>query len=134
MNTMEPFILTAVYFAIAIVIVLIGLAIFESLTKKYKDWDEVLKGNHAVTLSIGGKIIGICIILSFSIYHSASVLDTLIWGAFGVLLQMIAYLLFELFTRKFSVEEQLHKGNISVGIISMCVSIGLSFVIGASIT
>ncbi|TXC78757.1 DUF350 domain-containing protein [Metabacillus litoralis] len=131
---MEPFILTAVYFAIAIVIVLIGLAIFESLTKKYKDWDEVLKGNHAVTLSIGGKIIGICIILSFSIYHSASVLDTLIWGAFGVLLQMIAYLLFELFTRKFSVEEQLQKGNISVGIISMCVSIGLAFVIGASIT
>lgn len=131
---MEPFILTAVYFVVAIAIVLIGLTIFEFMTKKYKDWDEVLNGNHAVSLSIGGKIIGICIILAFSIYHSASVLDTIIWGAFGILLQMIAYLLFELFTRKFSVEEQLKKGNISVGIISMCVSIGLAFVIGASIT
>jgi putative membrane protein len=131
---MEPFILTAVYFVIAIAIVLIGLTIFEFMTKKYKDWDEVLNENHAVSLSIGGKIIGICIILAFSIYHSASVVDTIIWGAFGILLQMIAYLLFELFTRKFSVEEQLKKGNISVGIISMCVSIGLAFVIGASIT
>ncbi len=131
---MGPFILTAVYFIIAIAIVLIGLVLFEYMTKKYKDWDEILNGNHAVSLSIGGKIVGICIVLAFSIYHSASVLDTLIWGAYGVLLQLIAYLLFELFTRNFSVEEQLKKGNISVGIISMCVSIGLAFVIGASIT
>ncbi|GAA0414629.1 MAG: DUF350 domain-containing protein [Bacillota bacterium] len=131
---MEPFILTVVYFLIAIAIVLIGLAIFEAMTRKYKDWDEVLKGNHAVSLSIGGKIVGICIILAFSIYHSASIVDTIIWGAVGIVLQMLAYLLFELFTRKFSVEEQLLKGNISVGIISMCVSIGLGFVIGASIT
>ncbi|MCM3441611.1 DUF350 domain-containing protein [Metabacillus halosaccharovorans] len=131
---MEPFILTAVYFIIAIAIVLIGLILFEFMTRKYKDWDEILKGNHAVSLSIGGKIVGICIVLAFSIYHSASVVDTLIWGAYGVLLQLIAYVLFELFTRNFSVEEQLQKGNISVGIISMCVSIGLAFVIGASIT
>ncbi|MBD1380302.1 DUF350 domain-containing protein [Metabacillus arenae] len=131
---MEPFILTIVYFFIAIAVVVIGLTVFEFMTKKYKDWDEVLNGNHAVSLSIGGKIVGICIILSFSVYHSSHIMDTLIWGAFGVLLQMIAYLLFELFTRKFSVEEQLHKGNISVGIISFCVSVGLAFVIGASIT
>ena len=131
---MEPFILTAVYFIIAIAIVLIGLILFELMTRKYKDWDEILNGNHAVSLSIGGKIVGICIVLAFSIYHSASVVDTLIWGAYGVLLQLIAYVLFELFTRNFSVEEQLQKGNISVGIISMCVSIGLAFVIGASIT
>lgn len=131
---MEPFILTAVYFIIAIAIVLIGLILFELMTRKYKDWDEILNGNHAVSLSIGGKIVGICIVLAFSIYHSASVVDTLIWGAYGVFLQLIAYLLFELFTRNFSVEEQLKKGNISVGIISMCVSIGLAFVIGASIT
>jgi putative membrane protein len=131
---MGPFILTAVYFIIAIAIVLIGLLLFELMTKKYKDWDEILNGNHAVSLSIGGKIVGICIILAFSIYHSASVVDTIIWGAYGILLQLIAYLLFELFTRNFSVEEQLKKGNISVGIVSMCVSIGLAFVIGASIT
>jgi putative membrane protein len=131
---MQPFLLTLMYFGLAIIIVIIGLVIFEFMTKKYKDWDEVLNGNNAVALSISGKIIGICIILAFSIYHSSELVDTLIWGAFGVVLQMIAYLIFELLTRKFSVEEQLLKGNISVGIISFAVSVGLAFVIGASIT
>jgi putative membrane protein len=131
---MQPFLLTLMYFALSIIIVVIGLVIFELLTRKYKDWDEVLNGNNAVALSISGKIIGICIILAFSIYHSSQLVDTLIWGAFGVILQMIAYLIFELLTRKFSVEEQLLKGNISVGIISFAVSVGLAFVIGASIT
>jgi putative membrane protein len=131
---MEPFLLTVLYFVIAIIIVIIGLVIFEALTKQYKDWDEIQKGNQAVALSIIGKIIGICIILAFSIYHSSQILDTLIWGVVGVVLQMIAYLLFELFTRKFSVEEQLLRGNLAVGIISFGVSVGLAFVIGASIT
>ncbi|MCP3739889.1 DUF350 domain-containing protein [Rossellomorea sp. BNER] len=131
---MQPFLLTLMYFALAIIIVIIGLVIFEIMTRKYKDWDEVLNNNHAVALSISGKIIGICIILAFSIYHSTELSDTLIWGAFGVVLQMVAYLIFELLTRKFSVEEQLSKGNISVGIISFAVSVGLAFVIGASIT
>ncbi|NBJ67900.1 DUF350 domain-containing protein [Roseburia sp. 1XD42-34] len=131
---MEPFASTLIYFFVAIFIVLIGLIIFELMTQKYKDWDEVLKGNHAVALSIGGKIVGICIVLAFSIYNSANIIDTLIWGGVGIVLQMAAYLLFQLFTRNFSVEEQLQKGNIAVGIISMSVSIGLGFVIGASIT
>ncbi len=134
MNIMEPFVSTLIYFFVSIAIVLVGLVIFELLTQKYKDWDEVLKGNHAVALSIGGKIVGICIVLAFSIYNSADVVETLIWGGVGIVLQMIAYLLFQLFTRTFSVEEQLQKGNIAVGIISMSVSIGLGFVIGASIT
>lgn len=131
---MEPFLLTLMYFGLAIIIVIIGLVIFESITRQYKDWDEVLNGNKAVALSITGKIIGICIILAFAIYVSEQLVDTLIWGLFGVVLQMAAYFIFELATRNFSVEEQLKKGNVSVGMISVAVSIGLALVIGASIT
>ncbi|CDQ18296.1 putative membrane protein [Halobacillus karajensis] len=131
---MEPFLSTLGYFVMAIIIVVIGLVIFEWLTRQYKDWEEVKQGNQAVAMSIAGKVIGICIVLSFAIYHSFTVWDTLIWGAYGVILQMIAYLLFELFTRSFSVETQLKENNTAVGIITMGVSIGLAFVIGASIT
>ncbi|MFC7061535.1 DUF350 domain-containing protein [Halobacillus seohaensis] len=130
---MEPILATVGYFAIGVLVVLIGLFIFEKITD-YKDWDEVKAGNKAVAMSIAGKIIGICIVLSFAIYHSFTIWDTLLWGAIGVVLQMIAYLLFELFTRKFSVETQLKNNNTAVGIITMGVSIGLAFVIGASIT
>lgn len=131
---MNQYLLTFLYFIVAAAVVVIGLIIFELITTKYKDWEEIEKGNSAVALSIGGKIIGICIILAFSIYHSDNLATTAIWGGYGVILQMIAYYLFDLFTTKFSVEAQLKEGNISVGIISMCVSIGLAFVIGASIT
>ncbi|QPC48461.1 DUF350 domain-containing protein [Mangrovibacillus cuniculi] len=131
---MESLLLTLMYFGVSIAIILVGVFIFELLTTKYKDWDEILKGNNAVALSIAGKITGISIILGFSIYHSVQLLDTVIWGAIGVVLQMVGYLLFELFTRRFSVEDQLHKGNISVGIISFAVSVGIALVVGASIT
>ncbi|MBH0230146.1 DUF350 domain-containing protein [Halobacillus yeomjeoni] len=131
---MGPFLATLGYFAIAIVVVIVGLVIFEWMTRQYKDWEEVKQGNQAVAMSISGKIIGICIVLAFAIYHSFTVWDTLIWGAYGVFLQMIAYMLFELFTRKFSVETKLKENNTAVGIISVGVSIGLALVIGASIT
>ncbi|KIL44329.1 DUF350 domain-containing protein [Jeotgalibacillus soli] len=131
---MEEFLLTVMYFIIAVMIVVIGLFLFEILTRKYKDWDEILNENKAVALSISGKIIGICIILAFAIYNSFSLTQTLIWGVIGVVLQLLAYVIFELLTRKFSVEEQLKQGNIAVGIISFAISVGLAFVIGASIT
>jgi putative membrane protein len=131
---LEPFISTFIYFVISIVIVLIGLFIFENVTRNYKDMEEVKNGNVAVSLSIIGKIIGICIILAFAIYNSDVIWETIIWGVFGVVLQMIAYFLFDLFTRNFSVEEQLSKNNIAVGLMSLGVSIGLALVIGASIT
>lgn len=131
---MGPFVATFIYFVISVVIVLIGLFIFEVMTQKYKDLEAVKEGNVAVAMSIAGKVIGICIILAFAIYHSSAYYETLIWGVYGVVLQMIAYLLFDLFTRKFSVEEQLSKNNIAVGVLSMGVSVGIAFVIGASIT
>ncbi|SDQ43139.1 putative membrane protein [Virgibacillus subterraneus] len=131
---MGPFIATFVYFAISIAIILIGLVLFANITRKYKDMDQVKEGNQAIALSIAGKIMGIGIILAFAIYNSDVIYETIIWGAYGVVLQMVAYVLFELLTRKFSVEDQLLKDNRAVGIISMAVSIGLGFVIGASIT
>ncbi len=131
---MGPFILTFIYFVAAIVVVAVGLFIFELITTKYKDWEQVENGNTAVALSIGGKIIGICLILAFSIYHSSDVLDTIIWGAYGVVLQLVAYYIFDFLTRRFSVEQKLNEGVVSVGILSMCVSIGLGLVVGASIT
>ncbi|OES46225.1 DUF350 domain-containing protein [Domibacillus iocasae] len=131
---MNPFLLTFLYYAVAIAVVIVGLVIFELMTKKYKDWDEIKGNNAAVALSIGGKIIGICIIITFSIFHNDTIIETTIWGLFGMVLQLIAYVLFEVLTRSFSVEEQLKRGNLAVGIVSFSVSVGLAFVIGASIS
>lgn len=131
---MNPFLLTFLYYVAAIVVVVAGLLVFELMTRKYKDWDEIKNKNTAVALSIAGKIIGICIILAFSIFHNDTILETVVWGFFGLALQLLAYLLFEVLTPRFSVEAELKNNNTAVGIISFAVSIGLAFVIGASIT
>ncbi|WP_066194927.1 MULTISPECIES: DUF350 domain-containing protein [Gracilibacillus] len=131
---MAPFVLTFFYFIAAIIIVIIGLVLFEWLTTKYKDWEQIKQGNQAIALSVAGKIVGICIVLAFAIYHSITITETLIWGAYGMVLQLVAYFIFEALTRSFSVEEQLKENNLAVGIISFGVSLGLAFVIGASIT
>ena len=131
---MNALLLTLLYFVVSIVIVLIGVGLFGLVTTKYKDWDEIAEGNSAVALSVGGKIIGLSIILMFAILQGDTVSVTLLWGAIGVVLQIVVYLLFDLLTPKFSVQGKLKEGNMAVGIISCCVSIGLGFVIGASIT
>ncbi|TCT24970.1 putative membrane protein [Melghiribacillus thermohalophilus] len=131
---MEPFVSTFLYFILSIIVIGAGLLIFEMVTTKYKDWEEIGDGNQAVALSIAGKVIGIGIILSFAIYHSANLLEVIIWGGYGVVLQIIAYFVFELLTRKFSVEEKLREGNVAVGMVALAVSIALAFVVGASIT
>jgi putative membrane protein len=131
---MDGFLLTFLYFVVSIVVVLVGIWIFELITTKYKDWDEIAKGNNAVALSVGGKIVGLCVILLFSILENDQLWHVVIWGVYGIVLQMIVYYLFELLTVKFSVQEKIKEGNTAVGIISFCVSVGLAFVIGASIT
>ncbi|GBF10878.1 hypothetical protein HK1_00894 [Tepidibacillus sp. HK-1] len=127
------YVLTAAYFILAVVSIIIFLAIFEVVTK-YDDWQEIKNGNLSVAMATGGKIVAIAIILAFSIYHNDSLWGAFIWGTFGFLLQLIAYYLFEFFTPQFKVDEEIAKDNRAVGLLSLLISIGLAFVIGASIT
>ncbi|WP_088007166.1 DUF350 domain-containing protein [Indiicoccus explosivorum] len=131
---MNPFLLTFLYFAAAVAVIVVGLFVFELMTRKYKDWEEVKNRNTAVALSIAGKIIGTSIIIAFAIFHNDTIWQTVVWGLYGLALQLIAYLLFEVLTPRFSVEQQLKENNTATGIIAFAVSVGLAFVIGASIT
>jgi len=45
----------------------------------------------------------------------------------------VAYFLFEFMTPRFNVDQEIANDNRSVGFISFTISVGLSFVIGASI-
>jgi putative membrane protein len=108
------------------------MVLFEIVTK-YKNWQEIKKGNVAVALATGGKIVGICNIFRYSIEKHATFMEMLAWGTFGFVLLIFAYLLFEFLSPKFNVDEEIEKDNRSVGFISFAISLGLSFVIGASI-
>lgn len=124
---------TAANYSVVIVCMIVFLAIFEFVTS-YQNWDEIKKGNLAVALATGGKIFGIANIFRFSIEHNDSLVTMMGWGVFGFVLLLFGYFIFEFLTPKFRIDEEIKQDNRAVGLISLIISVGLSFVIGAGIS
>jgi putative membrane protein len=123
---------TLAYFSVAAVALLVFLFIFNLITR-YNDWDEIKKGNVAVAMATSGKIFGICNLFRFAILNNDTILESVAWASFGFALLLVAYYLFELLTPHFKIDEEIKNGNKAVGLISMVLSISISYVIGASV-
>lgn len=128
----NPYAATIVYVSVAVLSLIIFLSLFELVTK-YKCWGEIKRGNVSVAMATGGKIFGICNIFRFSIEANDSIYQFLIWGAYGFVILLIAYFLFEFLTPVFRIDEEIANDNRAVGFIAMIISIALSYVIGASV-
>lgn len=129
----HPLVESAGYFSVVILCLIVSMVIFELVTK-YNNWEEIRKGNVAVALATGGKIFGVANIFRFSIEQHNSLSQMIGWGLFGFTLLIFAYLLFEFLTPKFKIDKEIEADNRAVGFISLTISVGLSFVIGASIS
>lgn len=125
--------LIAAYYSVVILCVVVFLAVFELVTK-YKNWDEIKKGNISVAMATGGKIFGISNIFRYSIEQNESLFNMVSSGVFGYLLLLAGYFIFEFLTPKFRVDEEIQNDNRAVGLISLIISVGLSYVIGAGIS
>lgn len=129
----NDYIQIAAYYSVVILCTVVFLAIFEAVTK-YKNWEEIKKGNLAVAMATGGKIFGISNIFRFSIEHHNSLLSMIGSGIFGFVLLLIGYFIYEFLTPKFKIDDEIQNDNRAVGFISMMISIGLSYVIGAGVS
>lgn len=128
----NEFVRTAAYYSVVILCLVVFLAVFELVTR-YKNWDEIKKGNISVAMATGGKIFGIANIFRHTISHDDSIITMISWGVFGFFLLLVGYFIFEFLTPKFKIDTEIQNDNRAVGFISMVISIGLSYVIGASI-
>jgi len=129
----NPYLETLAFFSVAVLALIVFLAIFEFVTK-YNDWAEIKKGNVSVAMATGGKIFGICNIFRFAILNNDSLLTSLIWAGFGFVLLLVAYFIFEFLTPVFKIDTEIQNDNRAVGLLSMVISIALSYVVGASVT
>jgi putative membrane protein len=129
----HPLVESAGYFSVVILCLIVSMVLFELVTK-YNNWEEIRKGNVAVALATGGKIFGVSNIFRCSIEQHNSLPQMIGWGLFGFTLLIFAYLLFEFLTPKFNIDKEIAADNRAVGFISLTISAGLSFVIGASIS
>ncbi|AKG04170.1 hypothetical protein AAV35_004830 [Salimicrobium jeotgali] len=123
---------TAARFSVVVLCIVVFLALFELVTK-YDNWKEIKEGNLAVAMATGGKIFGISNIFRFSIEHNDALFLSIGWGVFGFLLLLIGYFIFEFLTPSFRIDKEIEEGNRAVGLLSLIISVGLSYVIGATI-
>lgn len=129
----NPLVESAGYFSVVVLCLIVSMVLFEIVTH-YRNWDEIKSGNVAVAMATGGKIFGVCNIFRYSIEQHNSLFEMIGWGGFGFFLLIFAYWLFEFLTPSFHVDREIKNDNRSVGFISLVISVGLSFVIGASIS
>lgn len=128
----NEFIQLAGYYSVVVVCIVLALAVFELVTK-YRNWEEIKKGNMAVAMATGGKIFGLANIFRHSIAHNDTVLTMIGWGVFGFVLLLIGYFTFEFLTPRFKIDEEIKSDNRAVGFISLIISVSLSYVIGAAL-
>ena len=129
----NPFVETAGYYSVTVLFIVLFLVVFELVTK-YRNWVEIKKGNMAVAMATGGKIFGIANIFRHSIENHNTLPVMIGWGVFGFILLLSGYFIFEFLTPKFKIDEEIEQDNRAVGFISLVISIGLSYVIGAGIS
>ncbi|MFF2483744.1 DUF350 domain-containing protein [Paenibacillus sp. NPDC058071] len=128
----NEYLASLVYVSLVVLSLIVFLSIFEWVTR-YKCWTEIKNGNLAVAMATGGKIFGICNIFRFSIEANDSIYQSLIWGAFGFVILLAAYFLFEFLTPVFRIDDEIARDNRAVGFIAMIISVSLSYVIGSTV-
>ena len=129
----NKYIQIAAYYSVVILCLVVFLAIFEMVTK-YRNWEEIKKGNMAVAMATGGKILGVANIFRYTIEQHNSLLAMVGWGIYGFILLVVGYFIFEFLTPRFKIDDEIQDDNRAVGFLSMVISIGLSIVIGAGIS
>jgi putative membrane protein len=128
----NPYFATAAYFAVTGLAMILFLTVFELVTR-YRVWQELKRGNLAVAMATGGKIFGIANIFRFSIEQHDSIGQALVWGTFGFVLLLASYFIFEFMTPSYKIDEEIARDNRAIGFTAMVISVGFSYVIGATL-
>jgi putative membrane protein len=139
----EGFLNFLLYLVVTLPLLGFGLLVF-AFTTPYKEFKLISEGANtddpqkinaakAAAHDLGGKVIGLAIVLASAIYHSVSLLDLAIWGVIGTAFQVLVFYVFELLT-PFKVIAEIPKGNVSVGIFASRLSIATGLLMAALIS
>ncbi|GIO09096.1 DUF350 domain-containing protein [Brevibacillus reuszeri] len=131
------------YLAVTLPILIIGIFVF-TFTTPYKEFDLIKQGSQtddpkkmaaakAAAHDLGGKIIGLAIVLASAVYHSVNLVDLVVWGFVGMVFQVLIFYLFEWVT-PFKVVSEIPNGNVSVGIFASRLSIAAGLLMAALIS
>jgi putative membrane protein len=115
------------YMGVALLLLAAGIALFIITTPKLREFKLIAEKNSTAAMSLGGKIVGLAIVLGSAVEYSVSLVDMLIWGVIGIVSQIVVFLLAEVLTIRFSIHQAIEEDNQAVGImlISLSLAVGL---------
>jgi len=131
------------YLGVTLPLLGVGIAVF-LFTTPYKEFQLVRDGADttdpqkaaaakAAAHDLGGKILGLSIVLASAVFHSLSLGDLILWGLIGILFQVLVFYLFELLT-PFKVVSEIPKGNVSVALFASRLSLASGLLMAALIS
>ncbi|MDF2789945.1 MAG: hypothetical protein K0S80_3043 [Neobacillus sp.] len=123
-----------IYLAVSLALLLVGLFLME-ITTKVKEFALMAKGNKAASYVLGGRLLGLAIVLYSALANSISLVDMIIWGAVGIAAQIIVFYLTEWLTpRRFNVSQSIEENNTAVGLFLLLLSVSIGIVIAGCLT
>lgn len=88
----------------------------------------------AAALDLGGKVIGLALLLGSAVYHSVNLWDLIVWAITGTVFLILVYYIFEFLTPKFTIRKEIPNGNVAIAIFSFCLSVASGILMGALIS
>jgi len=126
---MNLYINFASYLGVALLLLLIGIVLFMVSTPKLKEMKLIAANNVSASLVLGGKVIGLAIVLGAAAEYSVSLVDMAIWGLIGIVVQIIVFILAELVTVRFSIRQAIEEDNKAVGALLFSLSIAIGWIV-----
>jgi putative membrane protein len=119
----------ASYLGVALLLLAAGIVLFMISTPKLKEITLIAEKNVSAALVLGGKIIGLAIVLGAAAEYSISLFDMVIWGIIGIVSQVIVFILAEVITIRFSIHKAIEDDNRAVGVMLFSLSLAIGWIV-----
>ena len=119
-NSLQGLPAFAAYFLAAVLCCVAYVVVYTAITPN-RELDLIRAGNPSASLSVGMSLIGFSLPLASAIFHTASLLECLVWATVALVAQLLAYWLARLVMP--GLPEGIAKGEIAAGLWVGCVSI-----------
>lgn len=113
-QVIAPAMNTGVWVGLSVVITLIALTIYMAITP-YDELKLIRAGNKAAAFSLGGALVGMVLPLAAVILYTHKVMDLLIWGTMGLVIQLVVFALIAYLLH--NPRRLMEEGNEAVGIL-----------------
>lgn len=117
------------YLGVSLSLLIMGMLLFALSTPKIKEFQLIAQKNVAAAMLLGGKVLGLAIVLGAAAEYSISLLDMAIWGAIGIVVQVVVFFIAELITIRFSIQQAIEEDNRAVGTILLSLSLAVGWIV-----